>query len=213
MEESILITEDMLEKRVDFEKNMPRIASVSLILVLLNTLFFIAELFAGSLISREAIIASGALYRPLVLKGEWWRIITAMFMHGSIGHLLGNCLILYILGMVCEYIYKSKQFIILYFLSGVGGSICSLLAGRGPVVGASGAIFGLLSCSAVFFYKHKDRLILKDKRLGFVLAFWAGFEVLIGFFVPYIDNFSHIGGALGGISASYLLKPRIFSEV
>lgn len=212
MEEPILITEEMLDRRIDFEKKMKRFPRFSVILIALNLIFFIVEILLGSLKSKEAIISIGALYRPLVLKGEWWRIFSSMFLHGGFDHLLGNCIVLYILGMVCEYAYGVKQFILLYFLSGISGAIFSLLTHTKPVVGASGAIFGLLSCSAFFFYKYKDKLILKDKRIGFVLASWGIYGILSGFFVPFIDNFAHIGGALGGILVGNFLKPKLFLD-
>src|SRR5262249_35677278 len=108
-EEAILITSDMLfsdhEKnaKVDFEQGMSYAPPLMLALVVTNILVFFWELSTNALESREAIIAIGALYRPAVLHGEVWRLISAMFLHASPDHLLGNCIILYIVGMACEH--------------------------------------------------------------------------------------------------------------
>lgn len=82
----------------------------------------------------------------------------------------------------------------------------------GPSVGASGAIFGLTASVVVVLYRYHSRFYLRDKRIGFVLAVWAGYQVLSGFASPYIDNFGHLGGLAGGALATLAVRPRLLSE-
>src|SRR5207249_3602700 len=82
--------------------------------------------------------------------------------------------------------------------SALAGSLVSLLTSPGPSVGASGAIFGLQGAAIVLFRTHRDRLLLRDRRVGFVLLVWAIYTIVGGLLTPLIDNGAHLGGALGG---------------
>jgi membrane associated rhomboid family serine protease len=82
----------------------------------------------------------------------------------------------------------------------------------GPSVGASGAIFGLVASVVVVLYRYRDRFHLRDKRIGFVLAAWAGYQVLSGLGTPFIDNFAHLGGIAGGALATLAVTPRLLRQ-
>src|SRR5439155_8081011 len=97
-------------------------------------------------------------------RGGYWRLLSATFLHGSVDHLVGNAIALYILGMVCEHAFDHGQFVILYVTSALAGSLVSLLTSPGPSVGASGAIFGLQGAAIVLFRTHRDRLLVRDRR-------------------------------------------------
>src|SRR2546428_5544781 len=100
--------------------------------------------------------------------------------------------------MVCEHAFGHGQFVILYVTSALAGSLVSLLTSPGPSVGASGAIFGLQGAAIVLFRAHRGRLLLRDRRVGFVLLVWAIYTIVGGLLTPLIDNGAHPGGALGG---------------
>src|SRR2546428_13988911 len=100
--------------------------------------------------------------------------------------------------MVWEHAFGPGQFVILYVTSALAGSLVSLLTSPGPSVGASGAIFGLQGAAIVLFRTHRDRLLLRDRRVGFVLLVWAIYTIVGGLLTPLIDNGAHLGGALGG---------------
>ncbi len=106
--ELLTITDDMLvstagqDERIDFERGMNCLPWVTCALVVLNVLIFGWELASAD---RGALIESGALVRGKVVAGEAWRLLTAMFLHADLGHLVGNCAILYIVGMACEHAY------------------------------------------------------------------------------------------------------------
>ncbi len=216
VEPPILITDDMLAPpprrpsgRVDFERGMSYAPRTTLLLIAINVAAFVWEVQQGSLESEAGIIAAGALSRALVLKGELWRLVTPMFLHGSPDHLIGNMIALYVLGMACEHALGSKRMLGLYLLSGLAASLLSVALNPGPSVGASGAIFGLMGAVIAVLSKHQRRFYVRDKRIGVVLAAWAVYTIGTGLLSPYVDNAAHAGGFLGGALLSLRLEPSL----
>jgi rhomboid protease GluP len=210
----IVISDDMLARpvrrpsgRVDFERGMSYAPRITLLLIVSCMAVFIWEMAVGALESRDAIVAAGALSREEVLQGEFWRLFSPMFLHGSPSHLVGNCIALYVLGMALEHAVRSGRMLLLYVVSGLTGSLASIATGPGPSVGASGAIFGVMAAVIVILYQHQDRFYLRDKRIGLVLAVWAGFTIVTGLLSPYVDNAAHLGGALGGMLVGGRFRP------
>jgi rhomboid protease GluP len=209
-EQPLIITPDMLlGRRLDFERRMNRAPRVTLAIITVLAVVFAIEVAMDALDTPQALIAMGALARPAVLSGQYWRLITATLLHGSFAHLAGNALALYVLGMVCEHAFGRAQFVLLYAASGVAGSLLSMIASPGPSVGASGAIFGLQAAAIVLFRSHRDRLLVRDRRIGFVLLVWAAYAVVSGILTPYIDNGAHLGGALAGALVARRLHPVV----
>ena len=214
-EEPITITPDMLAKsgagagRVDFERGMRHAPPFILFLIAANLAMFAWEIAAGALADRETIIEAGALVRERVLAGEWWRLMSAMFLHGGIDHIFGNIVVLYIVGLACEHAFGLARTAVVYFASGIAGGLLSMTMGPGPSVGASGAIFGVIAAVIVVLYRWQDRFYVRDKRIGFVLLVWAGWQILTGLANPFIDNFAHLGGLAGGALAALALRPRL----
>jgi rhomboid protease GluP len=212
-EEPILITEDMLvaadtavSDRVDFEAGMSYAPPVTLLLIGINVAVFIWETAVGALASRESIIAAGALSRDHVLHGEWWRLLTPIFLHGSEDHLIGNCVALYVLGVACEHAVGPMRMLGLYLAAGIGGALASLALSAGPSVGASGAIFGVMAAVAVVLHRHEDRFYLREKRVTLVVGAWALFTVATGLLSPLVDNAAHVGGFLCGAALGRLVE-------
>jgi rhomboid protease GluP len=214
-ETAIRITSEMLlSRRVDFERRMRRAPPLTLALIAALALIFVWEAAVGAPDSRAGMIAAGALVRDAVIAGgQYWRVVSAVFLHGGAGHLFGNAVALYILGMVCEHAFGARQLTVLYVVSGVAGSLVSMLSGPGPSVGASGAIFGLQGAAIVLFRQHRDRLLLRDRRIGVVLLVWALFTILSGLTSPFIDNGAHVGGALGGALVARHLHPVVLGPM
>lgn len=217
-EQPIRITADMLDvprpvdTRIDFEQGMSYAPPATLMLIVALGAIFAWQLDAGALASQESIIAAGALARDRVMQGEWWRLLSATMLHGNTEHLVGNTLSLYILGMASEHAYGTRPMLLIYVVSGMAGSLLSIAMGPGPSVGASGAIFGLMGAVMVLFWKHRHELLVRDKRIGVVIAAWAIFTIVTGLMVPMIDNAGHVGGLLGGIGAAWVLRPRILGR-
>jgi rhomboid protease GluP len=213
-EQAIRITPDMLlSRRVDFERRMRRVPRVTAVLVATLVAVFAIEVAADGLESREGIVGLGALDAASIAAGEYWRLVSATFLHASLEHLLSNAVALFILGMVCEHAFGRAQFMVLYVTSGVAGSIVSLLTGAGPSVGASGAIFGLQGAAIVLFRRHRDRLLMRDRRIGVVLLVWAVYSMAAGIVSPYVDNGAHIGGAVAGALMGRALHPVVLDPM
>src|SRR5262245_42832100 len=155
--------------------------AVTITLIGLNAVIFFLTVSQGFLQSEATILKAGALSRDLVLHGEVWRLLSAMFLHGGLEHLFGNAVGLFILGMAAEHAYGKLEMAAIYMISGLAGSVFSVVLNPGPAVGASGAIFGLLGAMIVFFLKYHDWFHLRDKRIGNVLLLWAGYSVVTAF--------------------------------
>lgn len=210
----MLITPSMLtappgRAPVDFERGMRLAPPFILALIAANVAMFAWEMAAGALSDRDAIIAAGALARDEVIAGEWWRLFSAMFLHGGFDHLLGNMIVLYIVGIACEHALGFARTAFVYFAGGIAGCLLSVAMSPGPSVGASGAIFGVSAAVIVILVRYRDRYHLRDKRIGLVLGVWGAYQLLIGFALPVVDNFGHLGGLAGGALATLLVRPRV----
>jgi membrane associated rhomboid family serine protease/Flp pilus assembly protein TadD len=174
------------------------------------------SLAAGSPMDFPASITLhfGANYGPLTLSGQWWRVLTYMFLHGGPMHIFFNMWCLWDLGRLCESLYGRWTYAAIYLITGIAGGVASV--GWNPVVlsvGASGAIFGLAGALLASFYlgefslpKYAISGTLKS------LAFFIGFNVLFGagfnFFAGGsggIDNACHAGGLVSGLALGALI--------
>ena len=214
-EQPIRITADMLDVpravdvRVDFEQGMGYAPPAALMLIVALGAIFGWQLSSGALTSEQSIIAAGALVRERVMQGEWWRLLSATVLHGNLEHIVGNAVSLYILGMATEHAYGTRSMLGIYLASGLAGSVLSAAMSPGPSVGASGAIFGLMGAVLVLFWRHHDALMVRDKRIGVVIAVWAFLTIAAGLVTPMIDNAAHLGGMLGGMAVAWTMRPRI----
>jgi rhomboid protease GluP len=154
------------------------------------------------------LVRLGALVPVLVWSGEWWRLGTAMFLHGGVLHIALNGWALYQLGGLFEAWMGSTRMAVTYLFSGLAGSVASLFFLRGDLsVGASGAIFGVLGALVGVLVRRRDRLRPQAKALLTQLLTWAGINVFLGFSTPNIDNAAHLGGAAAGFALGLLMKP------
>jgi membrane associated rhomboid family serine protease len=162
--------------------------SISLITV------YVAQFVLG-----DILISNFALFAPSVSTGQWWRLFTAGFLHGSILHLLFNVYILWVLGSQLESILGKTKFIVIYFVSLIGGSIASFLFSPFGTysIGASGAIFGLMG--AMLVVGRKKRLDISQVAVLVVL------NVVIGFVLSGIDWRAHLGGLAAGALIAWVL--------
>jgi len=151
----------------------------------------------------------GSNVHPLnVAEREWWRLVTALFLHGSFIHLFFNAWVLLDLVRLCERIYGVSRVWTVYLLSGVAGNVASLLwhGERFHNVGASGALCGLIGLMAVYGLGWRA-----DPAAGAVrraMGRWLLYIVLFGILVPAIDNAAHLGGAAAGAALGLGLARR-----
>lgn len=171
----------------------PKLPIVTTILIALNVLIFLFGIFFGA---RDFLINTFAVYGPFIREGDFYRLITGIFLHADILHLGFNMYSLYVIGSQIESFFGKTKFILIYLFSGLMGSLLSiLLNGNVPSIGASGAIFGLLGSMLYFGYYYRVYLgnTLTSQIVPIILV-----NLLIGFTTSGIDNFGHIGGLIGG---------------
>lgn len=184
--------------------------TVTLVLMAINLVIFLAG-FVSQEIDAQLFV-SGALFPPFVVEnGQFYRLLSAMFLHANAGHIFFNMYALYIVGQQIEPIFGRVRFLLIYILGGLGGSVLSLALGDYliPSVGASGAVFAMFAAEAVHFYQHRHlyRNIQGQLRQ---LVFLIGINLAIGF-IPgsRIDNWGHIGGLIGGAILAWRIAPRL----
>ena len=154
----------------------------------------------------------GAKYGPLIAAGEWWRVVTPVFLHAGLLHLGMNSWVLFDLGPAVEGIYGPQKFLVLYVVTGAASFVTSYLwRPLGLSVGASGAIFGLIGVMIAYGYRNR-RGAGEVVRTMFVR--WAIYGLLFGFLMPGLDNAAHIGGLVSGIAFGALVSdmPSITQE-
>lgn len=172
------------------------------VLIVINLTLFAVMEWKGNSTSALTLIEFGAKYNPAILEGEWWRIVTSMFLHIGIVHLLMNMLALFYLGIAVEKIYGSTRFLTVYFLAGIFGGTASFMLNPQIAAGASGAIFGLFG-ALLFFGLNNKRVFFQT--MGYNLIMIIGINIAFGIIVPQIDNGAHIGGLIGGFIASMMV--------
>ncbi|MDZ7548775.1 rhomboid family intramembrane serine protease, partial [Clostridium perfringens] len=132
-----------------------------------------------------------------------YRLLTSAFLHGGIIHIFFNMSALNIIGREVEAVYGSKRYILIYFISALGGSVFSYLFSPNiPSVGASGAIFGLLGAMLILGLKERDKI---GKQYVKNILETICLNVIIGITIPNIDNLAHLGGLVIGALASFIL--------
>jgi rhomboid protease GluP len=171
-------------------------------------LIAIAIGFGFQLWFGDTVIALGANYGPAVRDGQYWRLVTSMFLHGGWLHLLLNCWALYQLAGLFELLLGSGRLLVVYFVSGISGSLASVLWRDVPSVGASGAIFGVMGAIIAFLMRRRENLTPQAKSLLMQLLLWAGINVFLGSTTPGIDNAAHLGGCAAGIAIGFFLNER-----
>ena len=176
----------------------PTDAIVTRILVAANVVVFLITVAQGTGLNTPggSLFYKWALYGPSVHHGDWWRLITSAFLHGSLIHIAFNMLALWWLGAPVEMVLGRARFIGLYVVSGLAGSAGALVANPNVVtVGASGAIFGLLGAGLILEWQATGSLA--GNYLTLILI-----NLAISFAVPGISIGGHIGGLIGGIGAT-----------
>jgi membrane associated rhomboid family serine protease len=179
-------------------------ALVTKALIAANVLVFMINLAQGASLGRNggelffdwALIGRGQLIDGTMIgvaEGEWWRLVTSMFLHGGILHLGLNMLLLFWVGAPIEEAIGRARFLILYFVSGLAGAAGALLLSdpSSITVGASGAIFGLLGAAVVF--ERQRTMVLGGSALSIIVL-----NLVLTFAVPNVSIGGHVGGLIGG---------------
>jgi rhomboid protease GluP len=180
-------------------------------IILINTLLYLfTALYSGSLIDMDlrVLVDFGALYGPLCVgKAEWGRLVSAMFLHGGMTHLLMNMVSLYVIGRGMELYFPRHTYVLIYLFSGLIGGMVSLYVHPQSVgIGASGAIFGVFGALAGFFLAHYRRIGAYSREFMKDFAVMLGLNLLLGLSIASIDMSAHLGGLVAGLSGGFLLS-------
>jgi rhomboid protease GluP len=182
---------------------------VTYVLLGANLLYFGLETFLGGSTSTTTLVQLGAQKNALVAAGDYWRLVTAMFMHIGLAHLAFNMYGLFILGRDIESFYGSLRFVAIYFISGIAGNVAYFVAGPNVVsAGASGAIFGLIGAEIAFLLGNRTLFGSFSKQRLLNLVFLVVINLAYGFMGRGINNLAHMGGLAAGLALGFALTPR-----
>jgi len=171
-------------------------------LIGINVGIYLIELATGGTINGvgSKIFDKGFLYGPYVAQGDWWRLVTAPFLHYGPIHLGFNMLFLYWVGTPVEQYLGRARFLLVYLVSGLAGSAGALvLTPNGVTVGASGAIFGILGAALVL--ERQGSYVLGGSAMGLIVI-----NLVLSFVLSHISIGAHIGGLIGGAACMLVLS-------
>ena len=194
------------EERIPAQTGYP---IVVLILLVINTLVWIITEIAGGSTQIPILVRFGAQVNNAVIAGEYWRLISAMFLHIGFIHLLFNCIALFIFGRVIESMYGKYRFLVIYLFSGYFGNLLFLAFGSPGIVsaGASGAVFGIIGAHIPLNHQITENKLFADRQravagIGYVL--WIFFESA----GEGVNILAHLGGVLAGVVLGFVLVPE-----
>jgi len=177
------------------------------------TYFMIAScvlVFLGQMLTRtptggDLLSNLGAKVNAAIIAGQYWRLITPMWLHGSLLHIAFNMYALFIFGANLERAYGHGRFLLLYLLGGFAGNVISFMMSPNPSLGSSTAIFGLIAAQGVFLYQNR-KLIRNAQGMLINTLTIAGINLVLGL-SPGIDNWGHLGGLIGGLAFAWSAGP------
>lgn len=187
-----------------FAARLTRRSLLPVVLVLLHAGAYAAFIYAAPKnaagdVHAVALLLAGAKVSALVLSGEWWRILSSVFLHADLTHLVVNCLGMYFLTQVTDNVFGWVRALVLYVLGGAAGALLSTWWSTDASVGASGAIYGMLGAVAAFGIVQRRRIpsaLQKVLLTGTVI--WVVISLAYSAGAESIDNAAHVGGAAMG---------------
>jgi rhomboid protease GluP len=192
-----------------------RKAPAVLILILLNTVAFLLEISAGDWNDPEVLHRIGAIDAySVIAQGEYWRLFTALFLHGGFLHLLFNLFALYVLGPPLERSIGTMRFAVCYLISGLasGAGVVALtvigLVQPAQLIGASGSIMGIVGAWAGFLLRHRYAPYAKQRlaNVGLIVAIQIAFDLS----TPQVSMAAHMCGLVAGFFLGLVLAPRAY---
>lgn len=189
--------------------------SATFLIIGLNLAAFALEIRFGGSTNFETLYNLGALVPQQVLAGDWWRLLTATFLHFGWLHLIMNMLGLYLFGRFVEFILGVKQYLLVYLITGIGSMLVvtwvsiSGYSQAGFIVGASGAVMGLVGVSIAIFLRDwlRDKGSIASQNLRKFLLM-ISLQTLFDLTTPHISFTGHISGAIIGFLVGMIVKLR-----
>jgi membrane associated rhomboid family serine protease/tetratricopeptide (TPR) repeat protein len=178
------------------------------ILLAANFLYFGVEILAGGFNDLQVLLNLGAAYGPDFRRGEYWRLVMPIFLHGGWSHILGNSYALFMLGPILERVYGYGRYVTIYIAAGVGGAFLSMTVSRQVSVGASGAIFGIAGAMLVTGFVHRDAVPPRwGRAFGLGIIPFIVLVLITGFSSHGVDNWGHVGGLATGALLAFVIPP------
>ncbi len=172
----------------------------------------VANVFSNSQ-NADVLVAYGAKYNDAIVRGQYWRFVTPIFLHANILHIGLNMLNLVVLGIFIERIFGHLRFLIIYLVTGVISAIASFyFAPQDVSVGASGAIFGLVGAYSAFVVIHRKAFRYNGIPALTWLVIIIGLNLGIGLIIPNVDNSAHVGGLVSGCILGWCFTPFYVSQ-
>lgn len=180
---------------------------MNIIIVLANIIVFALVEITGSSLDTEHMIRWGAAYTPLIGGGEYYRLLTCMFLHFGMSHLFNNMILLVFIGDNLEKAVGKIRYLIIYLIGGLGGSITSWIHSvrvdqEIVSAGASGAVFAVIGAMIYILIQNKGQLEDLSLKRIFLMA---ALSLYVGFTSTGIDNFAHLGGLASGFVLAVLI--------
>ena len=194
-----------MSENIKIKKDLP---IITYILVGINVLVYLAELMSGASMDTEKLLNMGATYTPYIMEGQWWRLLTAMFLHRGFMHIAGNMFALFVIGPYIEAYFRKWKFTVIYFVSGLFGNLIFLIIENMNVirtqdyvvgVGASGAVFGLAGAMVIFSMDPLTKRAFPITRVIIALILM----VAPGIGDPSINLIAHVSGLIAGFLTAY----------
>jgi rhomboid protease GluP len=191
------------EVRMNIPTVKPR---VTYILMGICIAVYLLQMLSQLALGGDLLLAMGAKINSYILAGQIWRLVTPIFLHGSILHIAFNMYALYAIGLALEQQYGYARYLALFLLSGFAGNVASFLFSPNASVGSSTAIFGLLAAQGVFVWQNRKFFGNRAKSILINTVTIAGINLILGL-TPGIDNWGHLGGLVGGAIFAALAGP------
>jgi membrane associated rhomboid family serine protease/cytochrome c-type biogenesis protein CcmH/NrfG len=194
---------------VPFRPPRYRPAATFTIMAVTMAVYVLMDLAGGSK-NINVLLNFGAAYGPYFRHGQYWRAVMPMFLHIGWLHITLNMLALYALGPVLEQIYGAGRYVSLYVACGIVSAMVSMSMTSDVSAGASGAIFGVAGAILVTGYLHREAVPVRWRRAfgrGLLFLVLVILDLILGFVIPHIDYWGHLGGLGAGILLAVLIPP------
>lgn len=192
-------------------------STATLYLIIIIIAFYFLQNISQLIFGNDLLLYFGAKINAFILNGQIWRLITPVFLHGSLLHIGFNMYALYSIGPSLERRYGTRSYLFLFFFGGLFGNVFSFLFSPNISLGSSTAIFGLIAAQAVYIYKNRILLGSAANVLLRNVLMMIAINLVLGL-SPGIDNWGHMGGLVGGFlfawfaGPSYGISENIFGE-
>jgi rhomboid protease GluP len=181
---------------------------VTYVLLAITIVIYLLQMGTEFLVGYDLPAVLGSKINELIVAGQIWRLVTPMFLHGSILHIGFNMYALVVIGAGLEQRLGHGRFLLLYTLGSFAGNVVSFMITPAASLGASTAIFGLLGAEIVFFYQNRKLFGAGARQALQNTLMVAAVNLFIGL-SPGIDNWGHLGGLLGGLIFTWFGGPKL----